>query len=504
MNSRLVSSALAVVLTLVAGCGYDGDSASPTPHPETPLASGPRGEVSLPEGAFLTAYGDGAATFPSDQPGLAAGDFNDDGFDDFVAGARFADPEGRQDAGAAYIVFGAADLSGERDFAAGEQDLTILGAGEDDGLGYAAASGDLDGDGADDLVLGAPFASGSGAAYIFFGPVASGEIDLAAQAADVTLSLSDQPAALFGDSLAAGDVNGDGTADLLAGAPFSSNPSGVPGGAVFAFFGRTDWSGEVTSPDVSFFGTDQFDELGDYVIAADLNGDGVDDIVATAEAADGPDNARNTSAEVHAIFGGTGLSGTYDTSSGTPNLSVYGAAENDTLGFALAAADLDSDGDDDLAMSARLATPPGGAGSEGIVYILPGNTKLPNEIDLARPSPDIVTISGTDPGALFATSLTDLPPSPHALVLGGSLVDTGGVDAGAVYVLAPGLPASGAIADLAQTTFAGSEVSGHVGSNVVSGDFNGDGQPDLAIVAELESGPDESRPDAGRVYLVTP
>jgi hypothetical protein len=105
---------------------------------------------------------------------------------------------------------------------------------------------------------------------------------------------------------------------------------------------------------------------------------------------------------------------------------------------------------------------------------------------------------------IFATSLGFLPGPAPALALGGGLVDSGSSDSGAVYVLAPGFPASGLVDALARVTYTGADASGRIGSNVAGGDFNGDGRADLVIIAELSPGPDESRPQAGRVYLVTP
>jgi hypothetical protein len=507
--TRIAPVALLVAFVLATACGDDNDGDSGVSDSPTPVSSLSQARVSLPDGTFLTAYGDGEATFPSDQPGLAAGDFNGDGVDDFAVGARFADPGGREDAGEAYLVFGSGDLGGEIDFAAGEQDISISGNAAADGLGFAAASGDLNGDGTDDLVLGAPFASAdhskTGAAYVFFGPLAASDAAASATDADITLS-GPASGTYFGDSLAIGDINADGTDDLLAGATFATNSAGVPAGAVFAFFGRGDWPAEVASAqaNASFFGAEQFDELGDFVTAGDINGDGADDVIATAEAADGPDNTRNTAGEVHVFHGGPEVGGAHEIATEQPNISVYGAAANDTLGFALAAADLDADGDDDLAMSAHLATPSSGVTSAGIVYVLPGSPALSGAIDLAQPPADIAIIAGTDPGGLFATSLATFGTDQPGLILGGNLVDTAAQDAGAVYVLPVGLPASGDVTELTRVTYTGREPSDRVGSNTVAGDFNDDGNPDLAIVAELAAGPDASRPQAGRVYLVSP
>jgi hypothetical protein len=462
---------------------------------------------------LLVAYGAGQGDFPSDQPGLAVADFNGDGIDDFADGARFADPIGTQDAGGAYVVFGSPDPPATVDFAAGQQDITIDGPQAGAGLGFNAAAGDLNGDGVADLIVSAPFAQGDGsqrgAAYIFFGPLKAGAIDLSKQAADVTLDgVTDS--GFFGDSLATGDVNGDGLADLLVGATFGAMDSVSPaGGAVYVFFGRPSWTAQLSADhaDTALFSEDAFDELGDYTATGDINGDGIADIIATAEAADGPNNDRATAAEVHVVYGRRSFQKTYRP--GEEDLVVYGAVANDTLGFSLAAGDLNGDGIDDLAMSAHLASS-GSSEQTGAVYVLYGRADLPKQLDLASPPDYIARIEGASANDLLATSMTIADVNGDGrkeLILGGSFVDTRSrADAGAIYVLdASHLRGTVSVtsAGLLQR-IDGSAAGEHLGSNVAAGDFTGAGVVDIVSIAESAAGPTPDRLQAGRVYVVRP
>ena len=157
-----------------------------------------------------------------DQSGVSvapAGDVNGDGLDDLLIGAHKADPNADSDAGETYLVYGGG-LSG--DFNLANADVTFNGihAGDQSGLSVSAA-GDVNGDGLDDLLIGSPGAdSNAGATYMVYGrggpAVLAGHFDLAA--ADVTFS-GFAPSEHSGSAVAsAGDVNGDGLADLLIGA----------------------------------------------------------------------------------------------------------------------------------------------------------------------------------------------------------------------------------------------------------------------------------------------
>ena len=161
-----------------------------------------------------------------------------------------------------------------------DADAIIFGEGINDGFGTSVPSaGDVNGDGIDDVIVGADqlFNDGSGKAYVFYGPLA-GSIP-AANAGAILIGEVAQD--LFGGSVAsAGDFNGDGFDDVLVGA--SDNGSGgIRSGRAYTFFGPLTGTIAAANADFVVAGA-AGDELGLSVAGGDLNGDGASDLIVGA------------------------------------------------------------------------------------------------------------------------------------------------------------------------------------------------------------------------------
>jgi len=343
---------------------------------------------------------------------IATGDVNGDGIPDVVVGAPEATfivtPAGgpiqlRTGAGVAYIVFGKAMLLGAIDTNAGQASVSILGAKSGDKLGFSVAVGDVNGDGIDDITIGAPGADFPGAAtpppahrddtgavFVIFGTATLGNpstIDLAtANAASVAL-FGVNPGDQFGASVAVGNFGGlaaqtpaqQAVKDILVGAPGSNGPGPVrpDAGAAYAQFG-----GEILNPvagvttvldlaatpaNVVILGRTG-DGLGTSVGTGDVNGGGAMDLIVGAPLANRPATAGVSAASgtgaVFAVFGGSnlipavGTSKTFDVDSGQQNVSVYGADDSDHMGVSVATGDVTGDGITDLLSGAPDADGP--------------------------------------------------------------------------------------------------------------------------------------------------
>jgi hypothetical protein len=291
-----------------------------------------------------------------DQAGGAlagGGDGDDDGTVDLLVGAARND-DGGTNAGAAFLVDGASS-SGALSGALAE----IIGEDPYDYAGISMAFlGDVDGDGADDVAVGASgndaAASGAGAAYLLYGPL-SGSRDLSTADARLTGTATSDEA---GTAVAGGyDLDGDGLADLVVGAP-GDDTGETNAGAAYAFFGAPS-SGSVTTADAMFVGEEKSGYAGTAVSTGDIDGDGVGDVVVGAYADGGG---------AVFLFYGPPAGTTYV---GAADALVDGIDTSDYAGRALAAdGDANGDGYDDLLIGAWGADD--GGSSSGAAYVVLG------------------------------------------------------------------------------------------------------------------------------------
>jgi hypothetical protein len=224
----------------------------------------------------------------------SAGDVNGDGYADLVVGASFASPGGRLRAGAAHVYFG----SGSGVTATPARILEGVTVG--DFFGSSVASiGDATGDGYAEVVVGAPFASSAGTASVFNG----GDTGVSVTPSRVlTGSASGDQ---FGRSVAgAGDLDGDGLADLVVGAFLADPRARMDVGAASVFRGTAGGISGVSAIVLEGVGPgDRFGVS--VAGAGDVNGDGFADLVVGAYFADPGGRTNAGSASVfHGSSGG--------------------------------------------------------------------------------------------------------------------------------------------------------------------------------------------------------
>jgi Ca2+-binding RTX toxin-like protein len=302
-----------------------------------------------------------------------AGDINGDGFDDAIVGARAG---GVHYAGVVYIVFGTANgFGGAQSLTSlsGSNGFRLLGANVNDRVGeQVSGAGDINGDGYDDLIVGTPYAPGisPGAAYVVFG--GSGPFPSAIDTSDLdgVNGFRIDGANYTGHSVSsAGDVNGDGFDDLIVGAPGISDLGAYAGGA-YVIFGKAGGFDADFDPG-ALNGSNGFviqnDVAQDYAgravsSAGDVNGDGYDDLLIGAPAANGYDGAA------FVVFGrASGFAATINLGAldGTDGFRIE-AANGGLAGRSVSAAgDVNGDGVDDLIVGAPYE-------SSGAAYIIFG------------------------------------------------------------------------------------------------------------------------------------
>jgi hypothetical protein len=290
---------------------------------------------------------------------VSSGTNNTDNYSDTFIGA-YGDDSGGTSSGAAYLFEG--PISGYFDET--DADAAFVGESSGDTAGTAvSSSGDVNGDGIDDFVVGAPHestaGSNAGAVYVVLGP-ASGTVDLST--ADGKF-LGENSSDMSGWSLAcSGDADGDGNSDILIGA-WMSNSGGTASGAAFLILGpSTGATASLTTADAKLVGESDQDFAGYSLdIAGDVDGDGTDDLLVGAMGSDGYSGAT------YLVLGP--VSGTQNLSSA--NAILRGENTHDASGGNVAfAGDVDNDMQADILVGAKYE----GAGGHyaGAAYLVLG------------------------------------------------------------------------------------------------------------------------------------
>ncbi|CAC9592578.1 hypothetical protein [uncultured Gammaproteobacteria bacterium] len=306
----------------------------------------------------------------------SAGDVNGDGLDDLIIGSHWVDLAGNTQVGKSFVVFGkintnAINLS---DITSGTGGFVINGENTNDGSGISVSSaGDVNGDGSDDLIIGAYGANGfAGKSFVVFGKNDTNAINLSTIESgtggfainnDIT---ADSDAGAGASVSSAGDVNGDGLDDLIVGAYRAQNSSGKS----FVVFGKKD-NRDVVNLSAIESGTGGFvingensNDFSGYSVssAGDVNGDGLDDLIVGAHQADLTDSAD--AGKSYVVFGkaNTDAINLSNIVTGTGGFVINGENAGDKSGYSVSSAgDVNGDGLDDLIVGAYYADSAGKA-----------------------------------------------------------------------------------------------------------------------------------------------
>ncbi|MBN1826963.1 MAG: FG-GAP repeat protein [Candidatus Eisenbacteria bacterium] len=395
---------------------------------------------------------------------LVAGDLDGDGRDELVVGSIFLDgPDGeRVNCGGAYVFYGGPRHEGRRviDLAREPADIAIFGAEAKDHLTGDMAAGDLDGDGRDDLVLGAFYADGP--------------------------------------------ENGRhhcGEAHVLFGAPRSALPPVID-------------LAETTLPWI--YGAEASDTFGRALAIGDLDGDGKGDIIGGAYYADGPDNERINAGEVYVLYGRPRdrFPSETDLTDGA-DLHIYGEAEGFVTGRDVAAADMNRDGRDDMLIGAHFGTvdPRDTEGSrDGVLYIVYGRPErgMVGVLDLGT-NADCRIHGGESHEQLGWPLITGvIDEEGNEAVIAVAKKSSGGElarhEAGEAYFISSRplretLRGRISIDEAADFSVVGSNERDKAAFSGAVLDWNGDGRPEIALGVPDAGGPSGDAPSAGETIL---
>ena len=464
-----------------------------------------------------------------------AGDVNGDGIADFLVGATQSTGDFLNDPpGKVYLYFGA---PGETAGGVGSSLANVTFIGDDDTgpnsgsqTGFCVTgAGDVNGDGFADVLIGAPRAQANsntscGRVYLVWGAAsmpASIALDSLAPPVGVVINGA-ETGDLLGTSLAGlGDVDGDGTPDILLGASGEGGPALNARGSAYLVYGDAALPAllEIEAPvgaTVSrFIGTENNDDVGESIApAGDVNADGLMDMVIGAERV-GTASATNGAAYI--VRGSASLPASTNLSTlGALGTVVSGTTSGDLLGHDVAGGgDVNDDGFADVLLGARNATPPQ---QRGKAYLLFGKASMPATVAAAN-------IGGSVSGVIF--NGIDDNDSAGASVAAGGDVDADGFSdlvicasggdpnavssAGESYLVYGGTWLTGGTVALGSLGARGVVLNGVTASDqagaatphghalAMAGDVDGDGYTDVLLGAELA---DPAGTSSGSAWLV--
>jgi hypothetical protein len=365
-----------------------------------------------------------------------AGDVNGDGYADVIVGASGYNGN----TGRVYVYFGGASMNNIAD-------ITLNGEVTNNYFGSSVSTaGDVNGDGYKDIIVGANgYSTNTGRAYVYVQSMTGTNIP--------DLSMTGEAAANsnFGFSVSnAGDVNGDGYADVIVGAYYYNSGQG----RAYIYYGGSPMNNVA---DVILTGEAINNYFGYSVsTAGDVNGDGYADVII------GAPNYSSSTGRAYIYYGGL-------TPHTTPDVIMTGEAVNNNFGYSVSkAGDVNGDGYSDVIVGAY-----GYSSYTGRAYIYFGGASMDNIAD--------VTMTGEATSNFFGVSVStagDVNGDGYSdIIVGASGYSS---YTGRAYIYYGGAPMD----NIADVTMTGEAVNNYFGSSVsTAGDVNGDGYSDVIVGA---------------------
>lgn len=428
-----------------------------------------------------------AASDSAGESMTALGDVNGDGLDDFLIAADGVNTN----AGAAYLFYGqATDFT---DQSLSQADVTFTGEAGNDQVGVSVAGpGDVNGDGLADILIGA-HNSGAGKAYLIYGSASlSSTFGLGLADVKFTGESGDDKA---GQVVAgAGDVNADGYADILIGAPYDDTGA-TDAGAVYLISGSDSLSSMILSgADAKLMGSVANQNIGRAIAGTgDVNGDGYDDFIV----GDINDGDGGVGAGAGFLFYGRAASFT-DANVNTANVKIVGETAADYAGRSVSGGgDVNGDGLNDILIGAvgvdiDLVSDVGGA------YVIYGSASLTSPIDLSNADMKFTGEAANDDAGEYVAIVGDTNGDDYDDMLIGAYGNENYTGA-TYFVLGSDSLASAMTFTESLAYFTGESESDFSGEHItVAGDVDGDGMQDVLIGA---TGDDDIGGNSGAGYL---